>query len=390
MIPSTILDELKMNSFLALGYSSPNPPVACVITDESYNILASSHTQKVGSYHAERDAYEKLGKQFDTPHLIFITLEPCSHFGRTPPCIDLIVSKKPKKVILGELDPNPLVKERDSLNLLLNHNIVFEFSNELKEISNEFISGFFYRIQKKRPRIIMKSALSREGFYKTKDRVTHKISGIESDLITQCIRQSVDGVIVGNATVMHDTPNLNFRGIKNIYKNNYNPKDLFFQSLLNLIKNEGFIKIINERNNQPYRIFILSNKYFPSKDFFTKQKNLGRDKTIFILADKLSVEKMELISNATTNDIYYSISDSIKDTIIHISNSFGLNNLLVEGGNSLYKLFLESLNEADKIIEINSNTSIPVGEKPSWHDNTFLSTRDRFQINEDTWEIKGL
>jgi len=389
VILSHILQELRINSFLALGFSSPNPPVACVITDENNKILSSAHTQKSGFNHAEKEAYEKLGKNFDVPHIVYVTLEPCSHFGKTSPCIDLILNKKPRRVILGSLDPNPIVRQRDSLNLLKQNGIEYEFSSEIKEISEEFLSGFFMRINKKRPLILLKSAVSVEGYYKQSSLEKIQITSNESNNISQCIRQSVDGIVVGSSTVKYDLPKLNFRSIKKINPSVYPIKNIYFNSLFHILSNEYLIKIINDRQNQPYRIFIISNKNFPEKQFFIDQESIGINKTIFIQSENLTKENESLLFKFTSNEIYKSSFEGIKNTIFEIANKFGLNSILVEGGNSLYKQFVIDLNKEDKIIEIQSNIIINIGEKPFWMDRKEIQTKDSFQILNDNWKIKG-
>ena len=389
MIPSHILQELSINSFLALGFSSPNPPVACVITDENNKILSSAHTQKSGFNHAEKEAYEKLGSNFDQPHIIYVTLEPCSHFGKTPPCIDLILNKKPKKVILGSLDPNPIVRQRDSLNLLKQNGIEYEFSEEIKEISEEFLSGFFMRINKNRPLVLIKSAVSVEGYYKQSSLEKIQITSNESNNISQCIRQSVDGIVVGSNTVKYDLPKLNFRSIKKINSSVYPTKNIYFNSIFHILSTEYLINIINDRQNQPYRIFVISNKNFPEKQFFIDQESIGINKTIFIQSENLTKENESLLFKYTSNKIYKSSFENIKSTIFEIANKFGINSILVEGGNSLYKQFVIDLNKEDKIFEIQSNITINIGEKPFWMDKKEIQTKDSFQILNDNWKIKG-
>lgn len=389
MTPSHILQELSLNSFLALGFSSPNPPVACVITDENNKILSSAHTQKSGFNHAEKEAYEKLGSNFDVPHIVYVTLEPCSHFGKTPPCIDLIIKKKPKKVILGSLDPNPIVRQRDSLNLLKQNGIEYEFSEEIKEISEEFLSGFFMRINKNRPLVLIKSAVSVEGYYKQSSLEKIQITSNESNNISQCIRQSVDGIVVGSSTVKYDLPKLNFRSIKKINSSVYPTKNIYFNSIFHILSTEYLIKIINDRQNQPYRIFIISNKNFPEKQFFIDQESIGINKTIFIQSENLTKENESLLFKYTSNEIYNSSFENIKNTIFDIVNKFGINSILVEGGNSLYKQFVIDLNKEDKIFEIQSNITINIGEKPFWMDKKEIQTKDSFQILNDNWKIKG-
>jgi len=389
VIPSHILQELSINSFLALGFSSPNPPVACVITDENNKILSSAHTQKSGFNHAEKEAYEKLGSNFDVPHIVYVTLEPCSHFGKTPPCIDLILNKKPKKVILGSLDPNPIVRQRDSLNLLKQNGIEYEFSEEIKEISEEFLSGFFMRINKNRPLVLIKSAVSVEGYYKQSSLEKIQITSNESNNISQCIRQSVDGIVVGSSTVKYDLPKLNFRSIKKINSSVYPTKNIYFNSIFHILSTEYLINIINDRQNQPYRIFVISNKNFPEKQFFIDQETIGINKTIFIQSENLTKENESILFKYTSNEIYKSSIENIKSTIFEIANKFGINSILVEGGNSLYKEFVIDLNKEDKIFEIQSNITINFGEKPFWMDKKEIQTKDSFQILNDNWKIKG-
>ena len=390
MIPSHILQELSINSFLALGFSSPNPPVACVITDENNKILSSAHTQKTGFNHAEREAYEKLGPNFNAPHFVYVTLEPCSHYGKTPPCIDLILNKKPKKVILGSLDPNPIVRKRDSLNLLNQNGIEYEFSEEIKEISEEYLSGFFMRINKNRPLVLIKSAISVEEYYKQSSLKKIQITSNESNNISQCIRQSVDGIVVGSSTVKYDLPKLNFRSIKKINPSIIPIKNIYFNSIFHILSNEYLIKIINDRQNQPYRIFVISNKNFPEIQFFIDQKSIGINKTIFIQSENLTKENESLLFKFTSNEIYKSSFENIKNVIIEIANKFELNSILVEGGNSLYKQFVIDLNKEDKIFEIQSNIKINFGEKPFWMDKKEIITKNSFQISNDNWKIKGI
>ncbi len=390
MIPSHILQELSINSFLALGFSSPNPPVACVITDENNKILSSAHTQKTGYNHAEKEAYEKLGPNFNAPHFVYVTLEPCSHYGKTPPCIDLILNKKPKKVILGSLDPNPIVRKRDSLNLLNQNGIEYEFSEEIKEISEEYLSGFFMRINKNRPLVLIKSAISVEEYYKQSSLKKIQITSNESNNISQCIRQSVDGIVVGSSTVKYDLPKLNFRSIKKINPSIIPTKNIYFNSIFHILSNEYLIKIINDRQNQPYRIFVISNKNFPEIQFFIDQKSIGINKTIFIQSENLTKENESLLLKFTSNEIYKSSFENIKNVIIEIANKFEMNSILVEGGNSLYKQFVIDLNKEDKIFEIQSNIKINFGEKPFWMDKKEIITKNSFQISNDNWKIKGI
>lgn len=90
-----------------MGHTSPNPMVGCVVVKNN-QIIAEGYHEKYGNYHAERNALLNC-KEDMTGADLYVTLEPCSHFGKTPPCTDIIIEKKIKRVIIGAMDPNPLV-----------------------------------------------------------------------------------------------------------------------------------------------------------------------------------------------------------------------------------------------------------------------------------------
>lgn len=386
MVPKHILDALGEYSLLAMGYSSPNPPVAAVITDMDDRILSIGSTQKVGSNHAERDAYEKCGDLSKTHHKIYISLEPCSHFGSTPPCVDLLIKNKPKKVYLGLRDPNPLVRERDSIRLLKENSIEVIFSKEIEEIAKEFLTGFLRRIINRKPRIFIKAALSKEGFYKSALAKNGRLSDEGSDNISQFIRQSVDAIIVGPNTVYIDSPQLNFRGIK-IQKITEEIGNIYFRYLKNFLSNNELISKINHRNNQPFRFYCITNKYFPKAIFFKKLSVLEKEKTIFILLDNVEDDKLKLLKSLTTHDLLFSQNfESIPDLVF---SNFTLNTVLVEGGNFLYTQFGSILDEDDYIFEIHSDKNLENGITPNYN-NPRIKIKEIISIKNDKWIIKEI
>lgn len=138
------------------GYTAPNPIVGCVIVKNN-RIIGEGYHEKYGSNHAERNAI--LNSTEDTQGAeLYVTLEPCSHFGKTPPCTDIIIEKKIKKVVIGALDPNPLVAGKGI--------------EKLKKAGIEVITGvlekecqklneiFFHYIQTKLPYVALKYAMT--------------------------------------------------------------------------------------------------------------------------------------------------------------------------------------------------------------------------------------
>jgi diaminohydroxyphosphoribosylaminopyrimidine deaminase / 5-amino-6-(5-phosphoribosylamino)uracil reductase len=390
LISKGIISELKINSLLAMGYSSPNPPVACVITDLDHNILCSAHTQKTGFNHAEREAYLKLGENFSEKHNLYVTLEPCSHFGRTPPCLDLLLKYRPQKVFLGIEDPNPLVRKINSISVLKENDIHVEISSEIQEIANEFLGGYLSRIRNGVPKIFIKSALSKEGYFKSNLNNRESISSSKSNNITQFIRQSIDAIIVGPKTVYSDSPKLNFRKIEPNFNYVTDSKDIFFNTIQLLMKDARLVNHINNRDNQPYRIFLISEKYFPLNTFFKDQYNLDKSKNIFICIDKLGLENQKMLKEITINELFFIEKNNFKDTLNFIYNKFNFNNILAEGGNFIYEFFIGELKKIDKIIEIRTETIIQDGIKPIWNNLNKFKELDRFELDKDKWIIKGI
>lgn len=103
-----------------IGHTSPNPIVGCVIVKNN-KIIAEGYHEAYGKYHAERNAFLNCTEDVTNADL-YVTLEPCSHFGKTPPCTDIIIEKKIKRVIIGAMDLNPLVSGKGVKKLEENRN----------------------------------------------------------------------------------------------------------------------------------------------------------------------------------------------------------------------------------------------------------------------------
>lgn len=197
----------------ARGLCSPNPFVGAVIAKDD-RIIASGHTQAYGSDHAEVQALKKAGKRAKGADL-FVTLEPCSHHGKTPPCTDAIIQAGIKRVFFGIRDPNPLVN-RDidtpgpGIISMREAGIQVEWGFLKEQISRQ-LEYFLCRIQKDRPFVILKSALSMDGKYAAADGSSRWISNQSSRIYTHKLRQEVDAMLVGISTVVKDDPLLTVR-----------------------------------------------------------------------------------------------------------------------------------------------------------------------------------
>ena len=195
------------------GRVAPNPMVGCVIVYDD-KIVAEGYHQKYGEAHAEVNAIAQIPKHI-TPSqcTLYVTLEPCSHFGKTPPCADLIIQKGFKKVVVAAVDPNPLVAGK-GIQKLKDAGIAVDsgvLEKEAKDLNREFLT---FQI-KKRPYIVLKWAQSADGFIGRKsspDRpFDNKISGDQAQRMVHELRAGFMGIMVGKNTVLNDNPHLTTR-----------------------------------------------------------------------------------------------------------------------------------------------------------------------------------
>jgi diaminohydroxyphosphoribosylaminopyrimidine deaminase/5-amino-6-(5-phosphoribosylamino)uracil reductase len=187
----------------------PNPLVGAVIVDASQTIVGRGYHKKVGTPHAEVHAIEEAEKNGAdlTKCTLYVTLEPCSHHGRTPPCTDLILKNGIKKVVIGSLDPNPLV---GGVGLLRSKGVEVEL-NITKEIE-ELNRVFFVNQRERRPYFQFKLAVTSNGVYGLQKEGRFWITGPEAGLyVHKELRNSVDAILSTAISVIHDNAKLNIR-----------------------------------------------------------------------------------------------------------------------------------------------------------------------------------
>ena len=194
---------------LGLGNAAPNPLVGCVIVKDN-QIIGEGYHQKYGEAHAEVNAVKSVK---DPQQLIgaevYVTLEPCSHYGKTPPCADMLVRHQVGTVYVANLDPNPLVAGR-GLKRLRDAGIrVVE--NVLTEEGWEMNRRFFTFFEKKRPYIILKWAQTADGFVARKNYDSKWISNWLSRKTVHKWRTEEPAIMVGTNTAHYDNPKLNAR-----------------------------------------------------------------------------------------------------------------------------------------------------------------------------------
>lgn len=189
-----------------LGYCAPNPAVGCVVVKNN-KIIAEGFHFGCGHPHAEADALTKINNEAQDATL-YVSLEPCCHYGRTPPCTERIKKSGVKKVIFGFKDPNPIIAGKGQEELI-RAGIECELI-ELPEISN-FYQAYAFWTRTKMPFITAKLAISADYKIALKDKLPVKISGKECDQLTHRYRQQVDAILTTAETIICDDPQLNSR-----------------------------------------------------------------------------------------------------------------------------------------------------------------------------------
>jgi diaminohydroxyphosphoribosylaminopyrimidine deaminase / 5-amino-6-(5-phosphoribosylamino)uracil reductase len=221
--------------------TSPNPAVGAVIVAHEQRIIGEGFTQPFGGHHGEVMAVEsvKTAEHILLPFsTMYVSLEPCFHFGKTPPCVNLVLDKKILKVVIAHLDPNPLVSGKSITKLMQNNanvQVLKRFFNPNDKLirqnaqnspNTEGVSQreqrllengkaatlvpFFTNMTKKRPFIILKWAESADGFISKKNQTT-PISNAFSKRLVHKWRSEVDAIMVGTATAALDNPELTNR-----------------------------------------------------------------------------------------------------------------------------------------------------------------------------------
>ncbi len=194
---------------LGQGRVSPNPMVGCVIVHEG-TIIGEGYHQQYGKAHAEVNAIEAVKNKSLIKHSsIYVSLEPCSHFGKTPPCADLLIAHQPKKVFVCNPDPNPLVAGK-GMTKLKAAGIDVEMGL-LSERGLALNKRFFTFIEKKRPYIVLKWAQTTDGFMAPNNQQPLAISGALAKRYVHKWRGQEAAIMVGTNTAKFDNPQLNLR-----------------------------------------------------------------------------------------------------------------------------------------------------------------------------------
>lgn len=241
------------------GKVSPNPCVGAVVVRGGRSVGRGYHA-KFGGPHAEVVALQRAGRRARGATL-YVTLEPCSTYGKTPPCTDAILQSGVRRVVVGTLDPNPQHQGR-GIEILRWRGIKVDVGVE-KEAAEELIKAFRRWITRKVPYVIVKEAMTLDGKIATRTGDSRWVSGPQARRWAHQLRSRVDAILVGKRTALCDNPRLTARGS-------------------------------NGNKHQPLRLILSSTRKFPrslklfSDRFKNKTHIVGkRNGTIFSLIKQL-------------------------------------------------------------------------------------------------------
>ena len=207
------IDQIHMAQAIRLaekgaGWVNPNPMVGAVLVKEGI-IIGRGYHALYGEAHAEVNALREVTDDRAEGATLYVTLEPCSHTGKTPPCVDLILKKRIARVVIGMLDPNPLVNGR-GIEMLRNAGIEVE-TGVLEEKVRQLNEIFLKYIGTNRPFVLLKTAMTLDGKIATVENASRWITCEKSRMLVHRMRTRYRAIMVGVNTINTDDPLLNIR-----------------------------------------------------------------------------------------------------------------------------------------------------------------------------------
>lgn len=292
------------------GFANPNPLVGAVIVKKN-KILGIGYHKKYGENHAEINAILNAKKKKNNIEnaTIYVNLEPCSHYGKTPPCADAIIKNKFKRVVIGCLDSNKKVagngiKKLREAKIEVIENILEEECRKLNEV-------FFHYINSKKPFMVMKYAMTIDGKIATVSGKSKWITSEKAREHAHYLRKKYSAIMVGINTIIEDNPTLNCR----IKDNNKNPTRIILDSDLKINLKSNICK--TSKDIKTYIATIKSNK---NSDKRKKLKDLG----------------IEIIETSDKNK-----KVNLKELIKILGEEKNIDSVLIEGGSILHASLLE-------------------------------------------------
>ena len=259
---------LKLSQFGRKAVGA-NPMVGCVISRDD-KIIAQDYHRLYGEAHAEVNALEKINYKGENTK-VYITLEPCSHFGKTPPCAEALIRAGVKKVFIAMLDPNPLVSGR-GMRVLQDSGIEVEVGL-LEEEANKINRGFVKRMTTGLPFVTSKIAMSLDGRTAMKNGESKWITSEASREDVQMLRSLNQAILTGSGTIKSDNPmmtvrteNANSNPLRVVVDSN----NIITNKSLNIFSSDANTLILNNNNSE-----ILANGKLDLKSVLKKLGEMG-------------------------------------------------------------------------------------------------------------------
>lgn len=317
---------------LGEGKVSPNPLVGCVVVREDATtdtIISEGWHDHYGGYHAERNALMNLSDDEARGASLYVTLEPCCHHGKTPPCTDIIIEKGISKVYVGSDDPNPLVAGK-GIQILRDAGIEV-VTHVLKDECDALNEVFFYYITNGVPLVAMKYAMTLDGKIATATGESKWITGDAARAHGHSLRKKYTAILVGIGTILADDPMLNYRG-----------EGSSVNSRIPACPDIHSDSSADAHDFSPIRIILDSKLRIPVESKIVASANNIR--TIVAYSEDSSDKKQSLIDKGielwelpTDTDGRVSV-----DALMERCGKEGIDSVLVEGGASVHGSFLSS------------------------------------------------
>lgn len=318
----------------AHGFVLPNPPVACVILDSHYKFLSSGFYSHYGGLHAEVQALNKIKnkKLLQGAHL-FVTLEPCAHFGQNPPCLDQILKYPFASVTYGTEDPNPKTKGI-SLKKLQQQGILVKKSPFCKNDIQKLYEAFVKNMESQQAFFAIKVASSLDGVIALNHGESQWITSQTSRNLLPDLRACFDAVLIGIGTFLQDDPRLNIRS--KAYKDYHNKACILDPEgrCLNLLSKSQLMKVRPAKN-----IFVITQ----SSHF------------------KKSVPVQQIHADFIPNTKHFDLHKLSKQ----LYQEVGISSVLIEGGASVFSHFLQQ-NQVQRLYQFINPSLIGQHFGKSW------------------------
>ena len=326
------------------GFVNPNPMVGCVVVKDN-EIITEGYHEYYGGLHAERNALTNTAADCKDATL-YVTLEPCCHHGKTPPCTDIIIEKGIKKVVVGLLDPNPLVSGK-GISILQDAGIEVVTGVEEDKIK-ELNKVFLKYIKTKRPYVILKTAMTLDGKIASHTGDSKWITNEKSRQLVHKLRSEMMGIVAGIGTVKADNPMLNCRiegqqstdnSQQSLTTKVHQPIRIIVDTKASISLDSNIVKTANE-----YRtILAIGRDVTP----VASEKNECRDVTP--VASEQTTDNRQQTTDEKLKSFNVEILQceekdghvDINDLMIKLGQK-GIDSLLLEGGSCLNAAFLEA------------------------------------------------